>query len=407
MQPNTQVPLPISLPVWVQVRYLYSKLKTIRGSSLQPSCARQHSPWIPSCSKAVSALQLASACGAACSCHLTHGPAKRPEPHGHKKAEYKMQSEPLLLWLSEGKDSYFSKWYGLCFPLKYSSQQAKGSTKWHKVKKRSGSFPGDLRCSQPNRVIQVSKSRRRGDLPNLGNLHDSDFVPQMTALPPGSHRLEYRSDQNAQSDSNAWPAVPTHRWTLLSRLMIQESPGYQQWKAAESSELMTWIFKISQVLSQKEDTAATKHIQGPILKIFHSPKPGVPTLWQEVGQEHTKRPKENRIHLCPLGCPACDRKSIHKNMELGHMAECGDTLQCGLFWQESDWMVKGSLGKTNGLEAAMNNEGTRYGEKFTSLVWAPEAPVQKSAWPTPTPLFIKCHISSCPLQSPSLYLSNH
>lgn len=50
----------------------------------------------------------------------------------------------------------------------------------------------------------------------------------------------------------------------------------------------------------------------------------MPTLWQEVGQEHTKRPKENRIHLCPFGCPACDHKSLHKNMELGHMAECGD-----------------------------------------------------------------------------------
>lgn len=37
------------------------------------------------------------------------------------------------------------------------------------------------------------------------------------------------------------------------------------------------------------------------------------------------------------------------------MAEVGHR---GLLWQESDWMVKDSLGKTNGLEAIMNNEGT-------------------------------------------------
>lgn len=114
------------------------------------------------------------------------------------------EREPLLLWFSEGKDSYLSNWYGLSFhTLKYSSQQTKGSTKWHKVKKGAGSFPGDLRCSQPDRVVRVSKSRRRGDLPNLGKLHDSDSMPKMTALPPGSHHLEYRSDQKVQSESDS------------------------------------------------------------------------------------------------------------------------------------------------------------------------------------------------------------
>lgn len=48
----------------------------------------------------------------------------------------------------------------------------------------------------------------------------------------------------------------------------------------------------------------------------------------------------------------------------------GDTLPSGLLWQESDWTVKGSLGKdslTNGLEATMNKEGTNV-EKFSSFV---------------------------------------
>lgn len=126
----------------------------------------------------------------------------------------------------------------------------------------------------------------------------------------------------------------------------------------QQSQVNSWhgfLKSFRSYLSEKEDTAATKHTRGPILKIFHSPKPGVPTLWQEVGPEHTKRPKENRIQFCSFGCPACNHKSIHKNMELGHMAEVGHR---GLLWQESDWMVKDSLGKTNGLEAIMNNEGT-------------------------------------------------
>lgn len=43
------------------------------------------------------------------------------------------------------------------FTLKYSSQQ-KGSTKWHEVKEGVGTFPGDLRRSQPKQVIQVSEA---------------------------------------------------------------------------------------------------------------------------------------------------------------------------------------------------------------------------------------------------------
>lgn len=136
--------------------------------------------------------------------HLIHGPAKCTEPHRHERTQCKIQKGSLCCSGSlRVKTLTFLTGMVSLFTLKYTSQQTKGSTKWHKVKKGTGSFPGDLRCSQPDRVIRVSKSRRRGDLPNMGKLHDSDFMPKMTALPPGSHHLEYRSDQKVQSESDS------------------------------------------------------------------------------------------------------------------------------------------------------------------------------------------------------------
>lgn len=85
---------------------------------------------------------------------------------------------------------------------------------------------------------------------------------------------------------------------------------------------MTWIFELSQISSQKKDTSTTKHTVAPVPKIFHFPKPGVPTLRQEVGQqEHTKGPKEKATHFCPCGCPAWDHKATHRHTQLVHVAE--------------------------------------------------------------------------------------
>lgn len=69
----------------------------------------------------------------------------------------------------------------------------------------------------------------------------------------------------------------------------------------------------------------------------------MPTLWQEVGQEHTNRPKEERILFRLFGCPACDHKS-QKNTGLGLTAELGGTAAwfapAGVYW-----MVKDKSGK--------------------------------------------------------------
>lgn len=143
-------------------------LKTIRGSSLQPSCARQHSPWIPSCSKAMPDLQLTSACRAVRPHHRSHALPKAQSLKGTKRAECKIQKvSPCFSASRRVKTLTFPTGRVSIFTLKYSSQQTKGSTEWHKVKEGAGSFPGDLSCSQPVRVIQVSKRRRTGDLPSL------------------------------------------------------------------------------------------------------------------------------------------------------------------------------------------------------------------------------------------------
>lgn len=105
----------------------------------------------------------------------------------------------------------------------------------------------------------------------------------------------------------------------------------------------------------------------PVLKIFHFPKPGVPTLWQEVGQEYTKRPKGKRTPSVPLGArPGIT--NLHTKIRSWSMWLSEETLQSGLLWQESDWTVTDSLGKkANGLEATMNKEGTNV-DKFSSFV---------------------------------------
>lgn len=134
---------------------------------------------------------------------------------------------------------------------------------------------------------------------------------------------------------------------------------------------MTQSFKISQLSSQKVDTAATKHTRGPILKIFHFPKSGVPALWQEVGQEHTKRPKEKVTQFCSFKCLACGHESRHKNTQAGPPG-CAGRQRHGLLWQElTEWSRRV-------WERQWPRSNYSLWREIPSLVWAPEGSPEKS-----------------------------
>lgn len=127
-----------------------------------------------------------------------------------------------------------------------------------------------------------------------------------------------------------------------------------------SSDLMTRIFKTSQISGQK-DTVTAKCTRGLILQIFHLPKPDGPTPWQEAGHKHTNRPerKENSL-LSPRKAPPGITHRMCKEVSQ-------ETLLRGLLRQDSDSTVQDSVGKTNSLEATMNNEGTKVEKSLLPL----------------------------------------
>lgn len=133
------------------------------------------------------------------------------------------------------------------------------------------------------------------------------FPSQTTALPPGSPHFEYRPHQKAPSETCCPHPIAGHD---------HQDPGVRKAMGLScakhpSSDLMTWIFKTSQISGQK-DTATAKCTRSPILQIFHPPKPGGLTLWQEAGHTHTTRPREKRTPVCPLGGPARDHTSVRE-----------------------------------------------------------------------------------------------
>lgn len=78
-----------------------------------------------------------------------------------------------------------------------------------------------------------------------------------------------------------------------------------------SSDLMTWIFKISQISGQK-DTATAKMHQGSKPSDSHVPKPGGPTLWQEAGHKCTTGPGKRELLSVP---PVAPSRITHLSMQ--------------------------------------------------------------------------------------------
>lgn len=124
----------------------------------------------------------------------------------------------------------------------------------------------------------------------------------------------------------------------------------------------------------------------------------MPALWQEVGQEHTKRPKEKVTQFCSFKCLACGHESRHKNTQAGPPG-CAGRQRHGLLWQElTEWSRRV-------WERQWPRSNYSLWREIPSLVWGPEGSPEKSFVNSHSPFISLYYISSCPLPSRSVYLS--
>lgn len=141
---------------------------------------------------------------------------------------------------------------------------------------RAGSFPGDLRGSQPNQVIQVSKSVEEETHPDCRFAFLRFYPPK--SQPTHLAQLPW--------GWTSWKSF-TVRVTpdpLPSPITVHYSQaGPQRRKASVKRSHDADFFPSTSLISREKNTAGTKCSRGANLLIFHFPKPSIPTLKQEAG----------------------------------------------------------------------------------------------------------------------------